>query len=213
MLKIEKARPSIGYNWIHSVAAFRQFSTPQSQALKIGADPSRDPMLAAHCKHLMVVDVCENRIPSGVKNATYLVGDWQALAAVLPRNSIDIAVSDHVIEHVPDDIKAFNQLYEVLSPRGMAIIGTPNRRRLVRRVVEAFTGPKHFPTGTTAQDHVREYDWKDIHETIAKTAFKRFEVIPIGLGIMGGPLHVYLTKVPGSLRNWAGHWEIRLYKQ
>ncbi|WP_113923027.1 methyltransferase domain-containing protein [Cognataquiflexum aquatile] len=33
--------------------------------------------------------------------------------------------SFHVLEHIEDDKKAMNELYRVLSPKGMAIVGVP----------------------------------------------------------------------------------------
>jgi len=40
-------------------------------------------------------------------------------------NSYDIIFCNHVLEHIPDDTKAMQELYRVLKPKGMAILQIP----------------------------------------------------------------------------------------
>ncbi|PHS05810.1 MAG: SAM-dependent methyltransferase [Kordia sp.] len=40
-------------------------------------------------------------------------------------NSYDIIFCNHVLEHIPDDTKAIQELYRVLRPKGMAILQIP----------------------------------------------------------------------------------------
>ena len=40
-------------------------------------------------------------------------------------NSYDVIICNHVLEHIPDDTKAMQELYRVLSPGGMAILQVP----------------------------------------------------------------------------------------
>ena len=90
-----------------------------------------------------------------------LAWHWQKLTKFIPKESIDIVISSHTIEHIPDDLRAINEIYKVLKPGGRAIINTPNRKRLTRAIMEVFTGERKFPWW----EHIREYtedDFKDL---------------------------------------------------
>jgi len=126
----------------------------------------------------------------------------------MKKNSVDVAVSSHVIEHIPDDLRAINELYEVLKPHGVALINTPNRKRLVRFFIELIAGKKRFPYG----EHVREYTESDLIQLLHKSKFIRFEIRPVVLGLHGGPIYVYLEQVPPVMRALSNFWEIHLFK-
>lgn len=68
------------------------------------------------------------------KNITYTTTDLESpLADVkadicdLPfdENSYDFILCNHVLEHIPDDTKAMQELYRVLKPGGIAILQIP----------------------------------------------------------------------------------------
>ena len=40
-------------------------------------------------------------------------------------NTFDVILCNHVLEHIPDDTKAMQELYRVLKPKGMAILQIP----------------------------------------------------------------------------------------
>ncbi|MCI5058783.1 MAG: class I SAM-dependent methyltransferase [Flavobacteriales bacterium] len=42
-------------------------------------------------------------------------------------NSFDVVVSSEVIEHIPEPLKAIDEIYRVLKPGGIVILSTPNR--------------------------------------------------------------------------------------
>jgi ubiquinone/menaquinone biosynthesis C-methylase UbiE len=46
-------------------------------------------------------------------------------------NEFDLIYSFHVIEHIPDPVKAISEMSRVLRENGDLLIGTPNRHRLV----------------------------------------------------------------------------------
>ena len=124
-------------------------------------------------------------------------------------NSIDIAVSSHVIEHVQNDLTSLNELYKVLKPGGVALINTPNRKRLVRSFIEMFTEERVFPYA----EHVREYTESDLTTLIKKSRFKTYKIIPVVFGIHAGPVYVYNESVPKPLRSLAQFWEMHLFKE
>ena len=43
----------------------------------------------------------------------------------LEDNTFDVVFCNHVLEHVPDDLKAMKEIYRVLKPGGMAIMQVP----------------------------------------------------------------------------------------
>lgn len=55
------------------------------------------------------------------------IADVKADICSLPfsDNSYDVIICNHVLEHIPDDTKAMQELYRVLAPNGMAILQVP----------------------------------------------------------------------------------------
>jgi SAM-dependent methyltransferase len=177
--------------------------------LEIGASiPARTDILAANCRELIGVELYPERVPADRGNIRYVVGDWQRLTDFVAGSSVDVAVSSHVIEHVPDDSRALDQLYEVLRPGGVAIVTTPNRKRLVRDAIESVRGERKFPWW----EHVREYVETDLRALVMRSRFAKSEVYAVGLGVLGGPLQCYLTHVPKPMRRWANFWELHLWR-
>jgi SAM-dependent methyltransferase len=78
--------------------------------------------------------------------------------------SIDYILCSHVLEHIPDDVRAMKEMYKVLKPQGVAIIMVPIDETLKSTyedfsVVSPTDREKHFGQW----DHVRWYglDIKD----------------------------------------------------
>ena len=103
-----------------------------------------------------------------------------------------------------------NEFYKVLKQGGIAIINTPNRKRLTRAIIELFTGERDFPHW----EHVREYTEDSLKNLLLKSAFKgNFSIIPVVFGIHGGSIRIYLKKPPKIFRKWANFWEVYLFKK
>ncbi len=199
----------INADWESLFNSYRRFVKPTHTVLEIGASVvERTREIGRHCARVIGVELMPERIPKDSGNIHYVLGDWEKLTAVLEPESVDVAISSHVIEHVPDDLKALNELYRVLKPGGAAFINTPNRRRLTRRVIELFTGERKFPFW----EHQREYVEEDLRRLLASSSFKRYEVIPLVFGLHGGHLFCYLRNVPHPLRGMANYWEIHLFR-
>ncbi len=208
MFRIIKLRKDA--DWRSLVQAYTSVVKPTDTVLEIGSSTlDRTKDLSSRCKKLIGIELMPERLPVGFENVEYRLGDWQHLSDVIERESIDVAVSSHVIEHVPDDLAAINELYEVLRPGGVAIINTPNRKRLVRAVIEVFQGERQFPFW----EHVREYTEEDLISLIGRSKFKKCEIRPIVLGVHGESLTVYMHPVPSGFRKFANFWEIHLRKE
>lgn len=209
-MKICSTLNKINYDWVSLFQSYKKYVSKTSIVLEIGASNiGRTRQLASLCHKLIGVELFPERKPNDFENVKYLLGDWQNLSRVIHPNSIDIAVSSHVIEHVSDDLKAINELYAVLKKGGVALFNTPNRKRLVRTAIEIFTGERKFPYW----EHVREYTEKDLLNLLIASKFKKFHIYPVVFGIHGGPIFMYIEKCPHILRRYANFWKIYLFKE
>lgn len=73
-------------------------------------------------------------------------------------NSFDFIICNHVLEHIPDDLKAMSELYRVLAQGGVAILQVPyDKNRLVTFEDNTITDPKERARIFGQYDHVRVY--------------------------------------------------------
>lgn len=72
--------------------------------------------------------------------------------------SFDTIICNHVLEHIPDDAKAMQELYRVLRPGGMAIVQVPyQKERQTTFEDDSITDPKERARIFGQYDHVRVY--------------------------------------------------------
>jgi SAM-dependent methyltransferase len=200
----------IFWDWEHLLISYQKHVTKNSIVLEIGAsNKERTKDLSRYCKQLIGMDIFPERVFKDFANVRYVIGDWQRLSEFIAPQSIDVVISSHVIEHVSNDLKAINELYVVLKSGGIAILNTPNRKRLSRAVIEIFTGDRKFPYW----EHVREYNYDDLLHLLNDSRFKKFQIIPVTFGIHGGPIYWYLEKPPIMFRKHTNFWEIHFFKE
>lgn len=200
---------NICVDWEHLLQSYKTFVNKDSIVLEIGASAKeRTAELAKYCHKLIGVENFPERKPKDFENVEYLLGDWQNLSEFIQPETVDVAVASHVIEHIPDDLRAINELYAVLKPGGVAIINTPNRKRFVRAIIEVFTGDREFPYW----EHVREYTENDVFELLNRSLFKNFKIVPVGFGIHGGPVFCFSESIPQRFRKFYNFLEIHLFK-
>jgi SAM-dependent methyltransferase len=73
-------------------------------------------------------------------------------------NTYDIILCNHVLEHIPDDTKAMQELYRVLKPGGMGIFQIPQDLRREKTFEDnSITDPKERAAIFGQYDHVRVY--------------------------------------------------------
>jgi predicted SAM-dependent methyltransferase len=73
-------------------------------------------------------------------------------------NQYDVILCNHVLEHIPDDTKAMQELYRVLKPGGMAILQIPqDLSRIVTFSDDSITDQKERAKIFGQYDHVRIY--------------------------------------------------------
>jgi len=73
-------------------------------------------------------------------------------------NSFDFIICNHVLEHIPDDIKAMQELYRVLAPKGTAILQVPYDANLSKTFEDnTITDQKQRTRIFGQYDHLRVY--------------------------------------------------------
>lgn len=197
------------FDWDHLVETYERHVVPGATVLEIGAStPERTAKLASRCRELIGIELMPERLPAPTETSRFILGNWERLSDSIPPESVDVAIASHVIEHIPDDLHAINELYTVLKPGGVAIINTPNRKRLVRSIIETFGPERKFPWW----EHVREYTEADLNDLLARSSFRRWNIEGLVIGLHGGPLFCYSEKVPHFARGASNFWEIELFR-
>lgn len=73
-------------------------------------------------------------------------------------NSFDVIYCSHVLEHVPEDVKAMKEFYRVLKPGGWAMLQVPiDKNRITTYEDFSITDPKERKKAFGQYDHVRVY--------------------------------------------------------
>lgn len=101
------------------------------------------------------------------KNLTYTttdlnspIADVKADICDLPfkDNSFDFIICNHVLEHIPDDTKAMQELYRVLAPAGTAIVQVPyDAKREITFEDDTITDQSERTRIFGQYDHLRVY--------------------------------------------------------
>ncbi len=91
-------------------------------------------------------------------------------------NEYDFILCNHVLEHIPDDTKAMQELYRVLKPGGTAILQIPQELdRAETFHDDTITDPKERAKIFGQYDHVRVYG-RDYFDKLRSIGFKVEEV-------------------------------------
>ena len=73
-------------------------------------------------------------------------------------NSFDFIICNHVLEHIPDDTKAMQELYRVLAPEGTAIVQVPyDAKRAITYEDDTITDQSERTRIFGQYDHLRVY--------------------------------------------------------
>ena len=120
-----------------------------------------------------------------LKNITYTttdllspIADVKADICDLPfeDNSYDIILCNHVLEHIPDDTKAMQELYRVMKPGGMGVFQIPqDLSRDETFEDDSITDQKERARIFGQYDHVRVYG-RDYFDKLRTIGFKVDEV-------------------------------------
>lgn len=84
----------------------------------------------------------------------------------------DVIICNHVLEHIPDDMKAMRELNRVLKPDGFSILQVPIDYTKAHTYEDfSITKPKEREKAFGQHDHVRIYG-KDYADRLTKAGFK-----------------------------------------
>jgi SAM-dependent methyltransferase len=101
-------------------------------------------------------------------------------------NQYDVILCNHVLEHIPDDTKAMQELYRVLKPNGMAILQIPqDLSRATTFSDDSIVDQKERAKIFGQYDHVRIYG-RDYFDKLRSIGFKVVE-------------EDYTSKIPSEL--------------
>lgn len=90
-------------------------------------------------------------------------------------NSYDIIFCNHVLEHIPDDTKAMQELFRVLKPGGMAILQIPQDLKREKTFADdSITDQKKRAEIFGQYDHVRIYG-RDYFDKLRSIGFTVIE--------------------------------------
>ena len=102
------------------------------------------------------------------------LADVKADICALPfeDNSYDFILCNHVLEHIPNDLKAMEELYRVLKPGGTAILQVPLEEDRENTFEDDSITDQQERTRIFGQyDHVRVYG-QDYYNRLQKAGFK-----------------------------------------
>lgn len=89
-----------------------------------------------------------------------------------PNGFFDLILCNHVLEHVPDDRKAMQELHRILKPTGTALLQVPLGTRLTKTIEDpSETDPKKRERRFGQFDHVRIYSEGDYANRLRHSGF------------------------------------------
>lgn len=83
----------------------------------------------------------------------------------------DAIICFHILEHVPEDMKAMKELYRVLSPKGVALVQTPFKEGDIYEN-EQIQSPEDRRLHFGQEDHVRVYSVDGLKHRLESVGFK-----------------------------------------
>ena len=89
-------------------------------------------------------------------------------------NSFDLILCYHILEHIPDDKAAMDELYRILKPGGTALIQSPHQKETYED--PNITDPAERLKAFGQEDHVRIYGREDLVKRLESSGFKMVQV-------------------------------------
>jgi ubiquinone/menaquinone biosynthesis C-methylase UbiE len=116
-------------------------------------------------------------------------------------NSFDLIYFNHVLEHIRDDDRALREVFRILKPGGLMVLGVPNEGSAFWQLAY-----KLQPRIRAITDHVQFYTAESIRQKCIAAGFKVREVHSIGWGVPHWFLDAALRnfKILDDLFEWVG---------
>jgi len=110
------------------------------------------------------------------QEATVILADVTDFPA--ERNAFDVVFFNHVLEHIPDDVKALREVRRILAPGGIVVLGTPNEGAAFWRLAYRLQ-----PGSRRLTDHVHFYTAESLRDRCRAAGLTVRAVDPIGWGV------------------------------
>lgn len=120
---------------------------------------------------------------SSLAHLNYICGDLYPQDAVTEKiditetrfknESFDVVLISHVLEHIPDDIQAMNEIFRILRPNGWGIVQVPIALDILD-IYEDFSivSPEERYKAFGQEDHVRIYSRQGFIKRLESVGFK-----------------------------------------
>ena len=174
----------------------RRFLSKDTVFLEIGAGTCAISLTAArYVKKVFALEVSKE-VTTHVKNTdNFELVLFDGFDIPVPAESINVAFSDQVIEHIhPDDLlEQLMNIYSVLADRGIYVCITPNR----------LNGPhdisRHFDAVATGF-HLKEYTNSELSKLLKQAGFAKVEAY-VGIPAMYVRFPIFLLRLQEALLN------------
>jgi SAM-dependent methyltransferase len=110
--------------------------------------------------------------PGFYKNIDRFITHADATDLQFPDKTFDILIANHILEHIPEDLKAMKELYRVLKDGGVAVLQVPYSESLPNTIEEPFINDQARQAALFGQrDHVRIYALNDYIRRLQNAGF------------------------------------------
>lgn len=110
--------------------------------------------------------------PLFYKNIDSNIKSEDATRLTYSDNSFDVVIGNHIMEHIPNDVKAMAEIYRVLKPGGRAILQVPFSKILAATIEEPeINDPQRQSALFGQKDHVRIYQLQDYIKRLQSCGF------------------------------------------
>lgn len=132
-----------------------------------------------HVLHFSAAKPLEARFRK-LKKLTYTTTDYETAMADRQYDICDIPEADgsfqlvlcyHVLEHIPDDAKAMQELFRITAPGGLVLAQVPHREEATDED-PSITDPAIRLERFGQDDHVRWYNREDFAQRLARAGFE-----------------------------------------
>ena len=111
-------------------------------------------------------------VPGFYKNIDKHIRQEDVTALSFADQSFDVVIANHVLEHIPDDLKAMSEIYRVLKKGGVAILQVPYSETISETIEEPLIyNPKKQSNLFGQKDHVRIYQLNDYISRLGQSGF------------------------------------------
>lgn len=136
-------------------------------------------VLQEKVEHLYATDYNPDRLVRAAQisnDANFFLADVTRLPVL--DSVFDLIFCHHVLEHIPNDRVALQEMFRVLKPGGFLVLGVPNEGAAFWKLAY-FLQPKVRRT----TDHVHFYTAKTLAERCRRVGFSVLQTYPIGYGV------------------------------